>query len=74
MKAKIEATWLIFGTAMMVAFTNAAINKITKMMGFFEKHKGMDTQEVLYPPRTTELVGIGIGISGRSKQGREGGY
>ena len=30
----------------MVAFTNAAINKITKLMGAFEKHRSVDTQEV----------------------------
>lgn len=30
----------------MVAFTNAAINKITRMMGVFEKHLSVDKQEV----------------------------
>lgn len=46
LQAKLQATWLVLGTSFMVAFTNAAINKITKLMGVFEKHKSVDKQEV----------------------------
>lgn len=47
-QAKLQATWLVLGTSFMVAFTNAAINKITKMMGVFERHLSVDQQEVMY--------------------------
>lgn len=45
-QAKLEAVWLALGTSFIVAFTNAVINKVTKMTGVFEKHKCMDDQEV----------------------------
>lgn len=52
-QAKVQATWLVLGTSFMVAFTNAAINKITKMMGVFERHLSVDQQEV---QQTTRIV------------------
>ena len=46
LQAKVSATWLVLGTSFMVAFTNAAINKITRLMGVFERHLSVDKQEV----------------------------
>ena len=58
----------------MVAFTNAAINKITKLMGAFEKHRSVDTQEVK-PRNLAETVegereGGGGGERGRGRKER----
>lgn len=50
LQAKVQATWLVLGTSFMVAFTNAAINKITRMMGVFERHLSVDKQEVNVNP------------------------
>lgn len=35
----------MLGTSVIVAFTNAGINKVVKKMGSFEKHKCMDDEE-----------------------------
>ncbi|CAM9562559.1 unnamed protein product, partial [Laminaria digitata] len=62
-RAKLEATWLVLGTSFMVAFTNAAINKITKLMGAFEKHRSVDTQEVSIFRRLVLLKFVNIGLT-----------
>ncbi|CAN0127277.1 unnamed protein product [Ectocarpus sp. 6 AP-2014] len=61
--AKVQATWLVLGTSFMVAFTNAAINKITRMMGVFEKHLSVDKQEVAVYRRLVLLKFVNIGLT-----------
>ncbi|CAN0060267.1 unnamed protein product, partial [Scytosiphon promiscuus] len=61
--AKLQATWLVLGTSFMVAFTNAAINKVTKMMGVFERHLSVDKQEVAIFRRLVLLKFVNIGLT-----------
>eukprot|EP00903_Cladosiphon_okamuranus_P006559 g6407.t1 len=60
---KVQATWLVLGTSFMVAFTNAAINKITRMMGVFERHLSVDKQEVAIFRRLVLLKFVNIGLT-----------
>ena len=39
---------MVVATSLIVAITNGGINKITKMMGAFDKHTSMDKLEVPY--------------------------
>ncbi|CAM9177431.1 unnamed protein product [Ascophyllum nodosum] len=59
----VEAAGMVVATSLIVAITNGGINKITKMMGAFDKHTSMDKLEVSTFRRLVILKFVNIGLT-----------